>query len=272
MLNSEEIINKTIKISINKSKSSFKYILYKAILAGLFAVLGIIARNAAVYNIENDSVVRILGGVFFPIGFIFIILLGGELFTGNALMITAVLDKRIKIKSMIKNMACVFLGNFIGTGIGVFFICNSGFMDIGNGHMAGLILNGTYNKLKLANKEIIFSSILCNIFVCGTILMITATKDVVAKLLVSWFTICTFGILGFEHIVVNMFYVITSVLIYNNDKYRNIVINMYGNHLYETEWISLFNVLRSFSLVTIGNIIGGIFLAGILFMCAKNQT
>lgn len=268
MLKPEDVVNNTISISVNKSNSSSIYLFYKAILAGIFVVLGICVRNAAVYSIENDSISRVLGGLFFPIGFIFIVFLGGELFTGNTLMIMAVFDKKISFKRMVRNLAVVYFGNFTGTIIGGYLIEGSGFLKIGKGHMGAFIINSAYNKLKLSNGELLFSSILCNIFVCGAILMVTATKDSVAKFLISWFTICTFGIVGFEHIVVNMYYLPSALL--SIGEYKGMAADIYGSVLNNLNIINGFNIIRSFAIVTIGNLIGGIvFVSGLLFYIRK---
>lgn len=272
MLNFNQLVEKTIKIAINKAQSSYLYLFLKALLAGIFVVLGVCVRNAAVYNINNDSLVRILGSLFFPIGFIFIVYLGGELFTGNSLMIMAVLDKKVKLLRMIKNLIIVYIGNLVGSLLGVSLINSSGFLNINKGALGAFTINVACNKLSLNTTELLFSSIICNIFVCGAILMVTATKDASAKFLISWYTICAFGIVGFEHIVVNMYYLPAGLWASHNNDYVSKAIKLYNVVNNDINNINILNIIRSFSIVTLGNTIGGVLLVGIFMYIIKQQS
>jgi len=65
-------------------------------MAGAFIAFGGAASNVAVHDISNVGLARTLAGVIFPVGLMLVVLVGGELFTGNCLMIMARMDKKIK--------------------------------------------------------------------------------------------------------------------------------------------------------------------------------
>ncbi len=54
---------------------------------------------------------RLMSGLIFPVGLMMVILMGTELFTGNALMVTAAIDGQITWGRLFRNWGIVFLGN-----------------------------------------------------------------------------------------------------------------------------------------------------------------
>ncbi len=69
------------------------------------------------HGISNVGLARTVAGAVFPIGLMLIVLLGGELFTGNCLISMAVYDKKEKLKGMIRNLTIVYISNFIGAAL-----------------------------------------------------------------------------------------------------------------------------------------------------------
>lgn len=55
-----------------------------------------------------------MSGLIFPVGLMMVILMGTELFTGNALMVTAAIDGQITWGRLFRNWGIVFLGNLVG--------------------------------------------------------------------------------------------------------------------------------------------------------------
>lgn len=65
---------------------------------------------------------RVLGGMVFALGLILVVVGGAELFTGNALMVMAAVDRRITLGALLRNWGIVYIGNLIGAvGLAVVF-------------------------------------------------------------------------------------------------------------------------------------------------------
>lgn len=60
------------------------------------------------------GIIRVIAGLAFSLGLILVMIAGGELFTGNALMIIAVLNKKISIQAWLKNLGIIYISNFVG--------------------------------------------------------------------------------------------------------------------------------------------------------------
>ena len=72
--------------SYNKMVKSPFEIMVAAVLAGMFIAFGASSSNVAAFGIEDVGMARTLTGCVFPVGLMLIVLVGGELFTGDCLM------------------------------------------------------------------------------------------------------------------------------------------------------------------------------------------
>ena len=109
-----EVIDNTIDGQVTKATLPLGKMILLGIMAGAFIALGGVASNVAVHNITNVGLARALAGAIFPVGLMLVLLVGGELFTGNCMMIMACMDKKIKASQMIRNLVVVYFSNLIG--------------------------------------------------------------------------------------------------------------------------------------------------------------
>jgi len=173
----------------------------------------------------------------FPIGLILIILLGGELFTGNTMIMTiGLISKRITILEVLVSWFVSYFGNFAGTVVGAVAFWGMGTLasDPWHGYLSSLVM-GKVNANFGVN---LLKAIPANFLVCTAIAMANEAEDISGKVLASWWPIFTFAICGFEHSIANMFFVTLGA-------FYGVPIN-YGTFIWQ-------NLIP----VTIGNIIGG---------------
>ena len=134
----------------------------------------------------------------------FVIIAGGELFTGNNLMTMALLDKKITFKEMFSNWIIVYIGNFIGSVFLAFLISKTG---LANENISELAVSTAIGKANLSISQALIRGFLCNILVVLAVWMATGAKDIGSKILAIWFPIMLFVLMGYEHSVANMFYI-----------------------------------------------------------------
>ena len=272
MLNLEQVTNKLIRISKAKSQYGCVQLLLQGILAGIFVALGVIVRHSAVYMFNNACIQRVVGGLFFPIGFLLIIFIGGELFTGNCLMILGVLNGDVREKTMIRNSVLVFLGNMIGAFIGALLIHYSGVLDGDNGLLGGYIIKASYNKIMMTPGEQIASGIVCNIIICSAIVVATLSKKFIDRFIGAWFIICCFAIAGFEHLVVNMYTLPAGLFASKVPLYRYKAYKVYGITQSNMSLINVREIISNYLFVTIGNLIGGVMIGALIYYIVKKNS
>lgn len=259
-----QILQKYIKGCIGKTVNPIWRTVLLGAMAGAFISFGAAASSVSMYGIENVGIARTIGGVVFPIGLMLIVLVGGELFTGNCLMITGVLDKRYRALAMVKNLAIVFLSNLIGAVFIALLIANSGQFGFSENALGAYVIRTAVTKANLPFGTAFISGILCNILVCAAVFMSAGAKDAAGKVWSIFFPIFVFVICGFEHCVANMYYISAGILAAGNSGYAAKAVELYGytaSQLASLNWGSMFanNLLP----VTLGNIIGGAVFVGL---------
>ena len=142
--------------------------LHKTIILGIFAGMligaGAMASSVAMYDIANAGLARLVAGLVFPIGFVMMVLFGGELFTGACLMIMGLLKGKYSLISMIRVLITVFISNLIGGIILAILVAYSGQFKLGDGAMGAFTIKLALSKANISFGSAFISGILCNFF------------------------------------------------------------------------------------------------------------
>lgn len=261
----KEIVDNNMSGAVNKANLKLSKMIALGVLAGMFIAVGGVTSNTAVHSITNVSLARLVGGAVFPIGLLMIVLVGGELFTGNCLMVMATLDKRIRLSRFIRNLVVVFLANLLGSLIMDLLIFYSGNLNFSNGALGAYTIKVAIDKAGITPLRGVTSGILCNFLVCMAILKGAAAKEVAGKILATWFPIFAFVLNGFEHIVANMYYIPIGILAKTNPLYVEKAQELYSITAKQLDSLNIAGALNNFIPVTIGNLIGGIFIGCMLY-------
>ena len=88
-----EVIDLSIKACENKTRLPLGKMILLGIMAGAFIAFGGATSSTAAHAVENVGVARALAGCIFPVGLMLIVFLGGELFTGNCLIIMRIIPR-----------------------------------------------------------------------------------------------------------------------------------------------------------------------------------
>ena len=233
------------------------------IMAGAFIALGGAASSTASHAIENVGLARAMAGMIFPVGLMLIVFLGGELFTGNCLIVMDVFAKRTTWKGLMYNLVVVYFSNLIGALIIDTLLVFSGNLNYSGGLLGAYTIKVAVGKLAVTPVQAVTSGILCNLLVCLAVLMATCAKDIVGKVWAIFFPICAFVIGGFEHCVANMFYIPVGMMAAQNPAYVAKAQEAYGLTAEQIQGLTVLHSLNNFIPVTIGNILGGMVFVGI---------
>lgn len=266
---STEVVDINIEGNVLKTTVSGIKTMFYGLMAGIFVALGAVASNVAVHTITDVGTAKVVAGIIFPIGLIMIIFISGELFTGNCLMCMAVWDKKITIGKMIRNLTIVYFSNLPGVLLIVGLVFLSGQFDYTSGALGAYTIKVAITKTAIAPISAIASGILCNILVCVAVLMAQAAVDAAGKICAIFFPIFTFVIGGFEHCIANMYYIPAGILAATNSRYVEKAQELYGITAEQLATLKPLQSLHNLIPVTIGNIIGGVFLGGLFFAIHK---
>lgn len=244
-----EIAKNYVEIGIHKTKMSAFKMLILGIFAGIFIGFAGIASTTAAATIENPSVARLVSACVFPAGMAMVIVAGSELFTGNNLIIIAVLEKKVSILAMLKNWVVVFAGNFIGAAFVAAMVVYAHVPDLFEKQLADRMIATALFRVNQSFSEAFIRGILCNFLVCIAVWAAFAAKKVSGKLLMSFWPVMLFVLCGFEHSIADIYFGISGIL--TAHEYGVAAGLDFGSFLFQ-------NLLP----VALGNIVGGAGIVG----------
>lgn len=268
-----EALELNMKAGVNKARLPLLKMILLGVMAGAFIAIGGATSSTAAHNVSNVGLARLIAGCIFPIGLMIIVFVGGELFTGNCLLIMDVMDKRIKAVECIRNLVVVWLSNLVGALIIDVLIYFSGNLNYTSGLNGAYAIKVAYSKATISPVTAIASGILCNILVCIAILVALAAKDLGGKIWGIFFPIMAFVVGGFEHVVANMFYIPMGMMAKCNPVFVNKAIEAYGMTQSQLDSLNMSGLLTNFLFVTIGNILGGMLFVGVpCYLASKRKV
>lgn len=258
----KEITDNYVGAAVGKAESPAWRLFVLAVLAGALIALGAVASSTAAQGISDACVARLVMGSIFPIGLIMIVLLGAELFTGNALMVTALVCGRISWKLLLRNWGLVYIGNFVGAAAVAACMAFFGQLNIGGGALAVYTVKVAAAKCALPWANAFVLGIFCNVLVCVGVYLDNTAHDTAGKIFGAFFPVFGFVIAGFEHCIANMYYIPAGIFATMVPAYADLVLQA-G---IDTAALGLGAfVLGNLVPVTLGNILGGALVGVVMY-------
>lgn len=264
-----EITDNYLKAAVGKAESPAWRLFVLAILAGVLVGLGAVASSTAAQGIPETGLARLVTGAVFPIGLIMIVLLGTELFTGNALMVTAAISGDITWGLLLRNWGIVYVGNFIGAVGLAALMAFFGQLDIGGGTLAIYTAKVAAAKCSLPWGNAFVLGIFCNLMVCVAIYLGNTAHDTAGKILGVLFPIFGFVVAGFEHCIANMYYVPAGIFANMVPAYGELIVSA-GINTAVLDWGTF--VVANLIPVTLGNIVGGAIVGLVMYAAHATRT
>lgn len=192
------------RAGVQKAGLGLSQLLVLSILAGAFIALGAAAFTMVMTGTDMSfGPARLLGGIVFSLGLILVIVAGAELFTGNALLVIAVVEKLVSPGQLLRNWTVVYFGNFAGAALIAIIVWASGLL---NGGFGATAISIAESKAALGMSEAFARALLCNVLVCLAVWLSLAARSVSGKILAITWPIASFVLLGLEHSIANMYF------------------------------------------------------------------
>lgn len=267
-LSPEQIKEYTVEIGVKKSENNFRKSFLLSFMGGIFISLAAIGSLIASCTIDNYSLSSLVAGIVFAAGLIMVVVAGGDLFTGNVLIVLAICQKRITALKMLKNLAITFLGNLAGALFIVFLVQASGILNNENGILAQKLVLKAVHKVEYPFFQAFILGILCNLLVALAVWMMYSAKDTGGKVLAGVFPIVLFIIGGYEHIVANMYYIPAGAIAAMSGKYASLS----GISTEILSHLTLGGIIHNFIPVTLGNLFGGLVIGCVYANIYKSKS
>ncbi len=255
-----QMLDVCVDTGVAKAESSALKLFVLAILAGAFIAFAGAGSNMAAFNLLADpgtyGLGRMVAGSVFTAGLIMVVLAGGELFTGNVLIIASVADRKTTVGKLLRNWGIVYVGNFIGAVFIAFMCFYGGQFAGGEGVLGAITVKIAAGKVTMPFMKAFAMGILCNWLVSLGVWMSYSSTEVVGKIFAMFFPIWVFVTCGFEHCIANMYYIPAGIFAKAD---FGALSGVSAEALDALNWAGMIDNLIP---VTLGNIVGaGIFVA-----------
>ncbi|MDO5056704.1 MAG: formate/nitrite transporter family protein [Lautropia sp.] len=249
-----QILDNTVTKGVDKARMPWATQLSLGFLGGAFISVGYLAylRIAATFHGELAGLGHFLGSAVFPLGLICILIGGGELITGNMMVLPAAwFRRRLPLAALVHNAFIITLANLAGAL----------FVAWAFGHVAGLTegdylpktIAAAHAKVDAAFWPALVSGIGCNWLVGMGVWLCYSADSTSGKILGIWFPVMSFVLIGFQHVVANMFVIPAAI---------------WGGA--DIGWAAFAHNMVA---VWIGNALGGaLMVAGLYCMAGRNQA
>jgi len=256
-------VAKGITDNVGPAKMNLPF--HKAALLGLLAGVYIGIGAVLATFVSSDAadyigfgLAKIAAGAVFCVGLILVVVGGAELFTGNNLMFMTVLDRPNLMRPMLSKWATVYVANLVGSVLFAALIFGSGVWKAGGAAMGIQAIKIADAKVDMSFAEAFFRGVGCNWLVCLAVWMALASQNVGGKILAIVFPITAFVAIGFEHCVANMYFIPLGIFLKGTELPAMMTEDLAG---LTPGGFVFANLLP----VTIGKIIGGAILVGMVY-------
>lgn len=243
----DEVIDNMCALGVAKVNKS---LLAKSLLGFIGGAMVAIGYLSYVYLAGNfpGALGHLLGSMVFPFGLIIILMVGGELITGNMTVVAlAFFNKKVGLKQLLNNWFIITIGNavggiFIATVFGIYLGIMNPYSDVINSLAQG--------KVAYDAGRIFVSGFACNWLVGLAVWLFMAMKGGLDKLVGAWFPTMVFVLLSFQHSVANVF--LFTLGVNNGD-------------------ITIAQALYNFVFAYAGNVVGGVVMVALLYTAAGDR-
>ena len=225
-----------------------------AMLAGIFVGMAImlIFTIGGLLTAAESPATKIVMGISFGGALSLVVFAGSELFTGNNfVMAVGSLSKSLSWVDTIKVWIVSFIGNLVGSILAGYMFYLTG---LAKGPVGEFIANTAATKMSLPAQELFFRGLFCNILVCLAVWCTFRCKDDVSKLIMIFWCLFIFITAGFEHSVANMTLLTIGLLSPG------------------TAAVSITGYIYNIGVVTLGNMIGGIFFVAVPYYLISRKN
>jgi formate transporter len=235
-----EIATRLEAANILRASLPARSLILLGLLGGLYIGFGgALATLVLTDNALGFGLGRFVAGLSFSLGLIMLVVAGGELFTGNNLMVLAYAGRKISTRAVLRNWSIVFAANTVGAILLALAIHASGVLD-GNAVKATAVRIAE-TKAQLAIGPAFVRGILCNMLVCLAVWLSAGARSVEGKAIAIALPIGAFVALGFEHCIANLYLLPIGML--------------------SGAQVGLGDAVGNLLPVTLGNMLGGVLVA-----------
>jgi formate/nitrite transporter len=252
----KEIAARVQSAGVSKARLPLLQTAMLGVLAGAFISMGAMFYTLVASDTSlGYAASRVIGGICFSMGLLFVVVAGAELFTGNNLLAMAWAEGSISTFELLRYWLIVCLANFIGAVFIAALVHWSGHWTMNDGAVGATYLKIAASQAALDPWTAFIHGVLCNVLVCMAVWMAMSGRTVIDRFVAIVLPISAFVAAGFEHSIANMYFFPLALMIMAN-----------GGYLYApADGITFGAMFSNLGAVIAGNLVGGSVLVALVY-------
>jgi len=237
----DEIFQRITATADEEFTKSDRLLFMSGIAAGMCITLSFIARSAVSATVPGEFA-PVIANLFYPVGFVFIVLGRYQLFTENTLTpVTLVLTRIASVPRLLRVWGVVLAANLVGVAIGAYMLARTG---VFTPEAAQAAHGFGEHALSVAPADLFFKAVVAGALVAGMVWLVHAARETTARFLIVVFLMFLIPSADLFHCIIGAGEVL--YLVFQGDAGLVAV------------------TTRFFLPVVLGNTVGGVVLVGIL--------
>lgn len=177
----DEIFQRVIAAADEEIDKGVRELFFSSLAAG-FAITITFLLYASLYGATDGD--PVLKGLLYPLGFLYIVIGGYQLFTENTLPpVALVLERLASVPALMRVWSLVIAGNFIGGAIGAFILANTGVLSP---EAAAAATKISMKGLHTEWWDLFFKGAFAGLVVAGVVWLDFAARDTISRLVLVY--------------------------------------------------------------------------------------
>jgi len=200
---SDEVFQRIIAAADEEITSGRRELFFAGLAGGLAITITVLVYSS-LWATTGDGVEdanRVVASLLYPIGFIYIIIGGYQLYTENTLPPVALtLERFASIPALLRNWSVVLLGNFTGGAIGAVVLAYGGVLT-GGADQAAMIIS--QKGIAESSLSLFTKGAIAGLVVAGVVWVEYASRDTISRLVVVYLAFLCIPLGNLYHSVVS---------------------------------------------------------------------
>jgi formate/nitrite transporter FocA (FNT family) len=204
---SDEVFQRIVADADHEITSGVRELFFAAV-AGGFAITITFLLYASLTASTDGPIARVL---LYPIGFVYIIIGGYQLYTENTLPPVALtLERLASIPSLVRHWSVVLAGNFAGGAVGAVVLAYGG---VFSPEAAAVAVDFAEKGVETPVTALFFKGAFAGLIVAGVVWMDFAARDTISRIAVVYLAFLAIPLGNLFHVVVSFTEVVYATLL-----------------------------------------------------------
>ena len=192
----DEVFQRIVVVADEEITSGSRELFFSALAAG-FAITITVMLYASLTASTNEH--PILSALLYPLGFIYIIIGGYQLYTENTLPPVALtLERLASIPQLLRHWLIVLIGNFTGGTIGAAVLAWGG---VFSPEAAAAAIHHAEHGLETSASALFFKAAFAGLIVAGVVWIVYASRDTISRLVIVYLAFLAIPLGDLFHVV-----------------------------------------------------------------------